>query len=984
MARGENYLSPGWILLFASYATLALIFLLFTPYTHQLDEIKNTFLMSIPPFLLAGTVWEVWRRGYAGPHGLARSWAPLTMAVAAVAVRFLIWLGNDTLPGFLTRPGPANFLALGAGLAAAYFTGAAEGPWGTARSHLFSRLGHWRPNGATLLLGLYTATCCLSWLLNPYKGVGERVIWFQVGCATFTLVFAWLMDSEAKLRKTMVFFTVLALASTVIGLFLFAGQGFTDYIYKAMVYGPNRAKWLSATWSPWVTLFYTLAKSKAMYSSVLNEDFYAAFLVMCIPIPLAMFFVERRLPFKILGMLTFLMMCVCLVFTNSNDSFGSIILGLLCFGILGFIFRRDLGLSLRLLLTFVTCSAVLLAVLGVLMLPTLARTWTFKGDAINGRIVLWSGGFWPWLYHHDPTRSHVNPLSFLLGTGPGGYRHYFPVFRRADFFDNQINNVTTFGHNQYLDVLCETGLIGLFCFLGLYAKVVWDALRQVLTTASRTHRLYQMAALSGLVGISLQNFFSPNYRWAVCGTVFWSLLGLSMGIHRLDADPETMPEAGEGTDAARLGPVGAPTAPSLAPQGGWLGARGLGSQAGKWSLAALATLFLLRSPVQGIDYFTSAMANGEGLRLMDSADLAKTQSTKQDLLEKSADLFERAIELNPTFLTSYYKLAHVYNQLSSIQAGDERLSDAYLNKAVASYEDLNGVSPHYSEIHQNLAIMYSMQVGRQEDKAKGLAKYEQCWAEAQEAARQSWKPNVQQLAAKLGERMALLYDQDKQSEKALAVRETIKGYWRRIIDYRPKTEDQQQDREQFYALANQKLVQLAETTGKPEEAEGVLKQMIHDNPEDPSPMRRLLGLYDRMGRAKEKAEFLKNAIHDDPLDTNLHRLLADAFGAAGDKSGRFAELRKIERLDPKDKGMLGALYRHYREAGPLEAAKAAEYRARLVAAGVANPDADAGSTPSVDAMMPKAEGSLTPAGRPEAIKPIPVAVGTSGSAVTTH
>ena len=38
---GENFLSSSWVMWGASMLTITLILLLFTPYTHQLDEIKN-------------------------------------------------------------------------------------------------------------------------------------------------------------------------------------------------------------------------------------------------------------------------------------------------------------------------------------------------------------------------------------------------------------------------------------------------------------------------------------------------------------------------------------------------------------------------------------------------------------------------------------------------------------------------------------------------------------------------------------------------------------------------------------------------------------------------------------------------------------------------------------------------------------------------------------------------------------------------------
>src|ERR1043166_4984782 len=139
----EDYFSSDWWLFYATFAVIILIYFLFTPYTHQLDEIKVFLLASLPPVLL---IWAVFRTD-------------------------------------------------------------------------FSRMT-WKTHASTFLLGLYTLEILTSYLINPYKPVAERVVWFQISTSTFTVVFAWFMNSENKMRKTMAFFNLLSLGSVLIGLFL--------------------------------------------------------------------------------------------------------------------------------------------------------------------------------------------------------------------------------------------------------------------------------------------------------------------------------------------------------------------------------------------------------------------------------------------------------------------------------------------------------------------------------------------------------------------------------------------------------------------------------------------------------------------------------------------------------------------------------------------------------------------------------------------
>ena len=585
-APGEDYTSYEWVLLYLTFVVTVLIYFLFTPYTHQLDEIKVGMLASFPPFLLL-------------------------MALYKTSFRAMTW----------------------------------------------------KTHASTLLLGLYTLVMIVSYLVNPYKAVAERVVWFQFSCSTFTIIYAWFMNSENKMRKTMMFFVLLSLGSVIVGLFLFAGQGFTDTIYQGMK--------KSNYWSPQAkNLVATLAQAKQMYSTILNEDFYAAYLLMMIPMTLSMFFVEDRLRFKVLAVATFLLMNVCLFFTNSNDSFMSIVLITYpVYFLLGILYVKQWNLSMRMVLVFFGGCAVLAVTVFVLMLPQLSQTWDFKAAALEGRKILWLGGFWPWLYGTDWTMSQIDWKSVIFGTGPGGYRFYFSIFRRPDFFDNQINNVTLYSHNYYIDVLCETGALGLGLFLAFYGRVLYDAVQQIRFTTNKSHRFYQMACVAGLSGIALQNFFSPNNRWAVCGMIYWGLFGLSMGLHHLDNPPE------ERQPAKQL--------PS------WLEVPTIA----KAATVVAALLFLVRSTPQGYWYFMGAMANGKGLIYMDAAD-AYSGADKQVLLDLSMKNFEKGLKMNPTFVTAYYKLGHVYNQVGNI------------DKAIETYEKLDSYFPHYSEIHLNLGIMY--------------------------------------------------------------------------------------------------------------------------------------------------------------------------------------------------------------------------------------------------------------------------------------
>ena len=237
---GDDYSTMDWLLLFATLIVICLICFCFTPYTHQLDEIKNVFLQFFPPVLL---IWAV----------VMKDFRSIT----------------------------------------------------------------WKTQAPVIFLGLYTLFMTFSWAINDYKIVNERVIWFHAGCATFTIIFAWFINSENKMRKVILFWVLLALASALLGILFYAGHIIQSLYNKAS----------GGAHTQWGNLFYTLLKAKDMYSFILNEDFYAAFILMLCFFPAAMFFAEDKRRYKILGLVTFILLCICMAFTYSNDTFISALFG---------------------------------------------------------------------------------------------------------------------------------------------------------------------------------------------------------------------------------------------------------------------------------------------------------------------------------------------------------------------------------------------------------------------------------------------------------------------------------------------------------------------------------------------------------------------------------------------------------------------------------------------------------------------------------
>lgn len=133
----------------------------------------------------------------------------------------------------------------------------------------------------------------------------------------------------------------------------------------------------------------------------------------------------------------------------------------------------------------------------------------------------------------------------LLGTGPANYYYYTENFPILGWY------VRFFSHNNYQDLLIQTGVLGLVAFLWFSAEcflMLFGLLRRLPAGFSRAYVLGTTGALAGsLVAGMLGDWIVPFYYNAgVLGfrssLLFWVFLGGALALRRLAARPAEAPQ----------------------------------------------------------------------------------------------------------------------------------------------------------------------------------------------------------------------------------------------------------------------------------------------------------------------------------------------------------------------------------------------------------------------------------------------------------
>jgi O-antigen ligase len=562
-----------------------------------------------------------------------------------------------------------------------------------------------------LLLGVNIVSTALS----EFTWVGMLNIRFTLAWMGLFFTLAVAIQTHLSLSVALGFFIAVGFTEEVLALFHYCG-------------GVN---WLNEQWYPdgppaepsWVfQLIYTLQRSRNLFGTILNEDFYAAYLLTVAPLGLGGMFYFRNIVMRLMSFAVALLGASSLWITLSKDSLIALTLSaIVFFGLLvlrgkkaWLMDKRIWGGGVLLLLVF--------ALLGVLIKDRILVELDTFDTAVSSRWKIYKGAL------------KIFAMFPILGGGPGTFRIYFAQVRDDDYFMHEISNVTNYAHSLYLDFLSETGIVGLLVFLWFLGMLVWTGMKAFFAAADRGDNIafVHAATLAAIAGISVQNAFSPSTRWIIGANFFYGLLGLAAGCYHV-----TLRSAGalEDQSAATKKPYRSIRQRLLGALGGEKNgaANLLFGSPDRLRIAAafLAALGCLNCVYYSFNHWKCAVYHRQGLDHLQ----------RQQFTEAIKD-FRTALTYNDTFITTYYKLGHAIHQegsrIGSLEALEEGSAEA---KRV--YDKLEEYWPRYAEIAHNLALINRLLYTRANQQLN--AKVEEMNAEQRAAFAEEKKEEIEDL-----------------------------------------------------------------------------------------------------------------------------------------------------------------------------------------------------------------------------------------------
>lgn len=732
----------------------------------------------------------------------------------------------------------------------------------------------------------YYGVVILSTILSDYSWAGIYQIQFLWAGIGFFLAF-YCAGTDRKTSEVAIRFLVIQLMITnLIGVLLY---DFSDHPEVRSIIGriylALDANHFFASGSRTAALLRTFAGAESnMQSTILNRDFYAGFCCLYLPMAVVMAIDPGQSRYKRLwqaiAIPTVLMSITCIVACQSKGEYFVLVVELILIAI-AIYHVEGLNFFKRIkVLPWLIGIAMFFFVFLWMKSPLLITKLKSLGGSIDSRSVIWGGSVE--IFKNFP----------FLGGGPGSFVIYFPEFRRPDYFLGEISNVTLYSHNYYLDLLCETGVLGFSTFMMMWCGIMLLGLKVLWNHPERRMQVLLAGTLVGLLAFSAANASSPNGRWVIGGSSFWAVMGLATGL----LHQARLRRAASKSESITTENIAAAPLPVF-------------QKAPLWCGLLVCVVMLPTNFQTGSSYFSAAQDYVSGYTNSMYVQTTPSLSVEQQMqvLQMAENSFKQTLETYPDNLSAYYHLGSVYSMMSRVMQNqayelnmqpDARNSEetqkkiqtfsqaaaSYLKLSIKAYEELEDKAPDYAEIHYNLGLVYNQwgnYLASQGEEQKDLADSYQ--KKALEHLDRMGKLSVKdQIALQRGQQYFQMGDKDK----AVAVlREAAERY--------PDNEQVAQAYQQAAMMSDNKEAQ----------GEALLLQ-LKQNPANERILRQLI-LWAR--REKQDAILTQALEHLEKINP-VHPMLFENRVNLAERSGDWQKVMEQAELYKKVNGPQNSVY----------------------------------------------------------------------------
>ncbi|OGW27663.1 MAG: hypothetical protein A2X59_11560, partial [Nitrospirae bacterium GWC2_42_7] len=264
-----------------------------------------------------------------------------------------------------------------------------------------------------------------------------------------------------------------------------------------------------ATWNGHIYWFRELTHGGSPFGPFVNRNHFAGYVGMLIPIGLALAFTRREREKKILYGFITVIMAVAVFLSLSRGGIISFFAGVAMFSLLIFQDRLKNRKFLAVGL-FLIAVASYLVYLGID--PIIDRF--YKTDiSKEQRLIVWSDTF-------NAFRDF-----WLTGSGTGTFINIYPLYSKLD-----LQSIYIHAHNDYLEFMLETGMIGVILLLVFAVLLVHSAVKNGISGRAG---ILKAGTISSVFTMTVHSIFDFNLHILSNALLFATVLGMMTGLSSL-------------------------------------------------------------------------------------------------------------------------------------------------------------------------------------------------------------------------------------------------------------------------------------------------------------------------------------------------------------------------------------------------------------------------------------------------------------------
>lgn len=237
-----------------------------------------------------------------------------------------------------------------------------------------------------------------------------------------------------------------------------------------------------------------------VYSTFANPNVLGEYLLLVIPFAGAYVITEKTWIRKIVALIAVGIMMLCLLMTYSRGCYLGILVAMAIFFVM---------LDKR----FILLGIVGLVLLPIVMPETIINRFMSIGDmkdsSTSYRVNIWLGT--------------INMLKdyWMCGTGPGieAYNQVYPLYSYSGIS-------APHSHNLYLQIMCDSGIVGISTFIAILYKFYKTAFSSVVLEKIKENKMFIIASISAISAFAVQSMTDYTFYNNRVLLIFWMILAL--------------------------------------------------------------------------------------------------------------------------------------------------------------------------------------------------------------------------------------------------------------------------------------------------------------------------------------------------------------------------------------------------------------------------------------------------------------------------